>query len=445
MKVSQRGISFHRSGPRSNPYRMMVWGAFIVTGLIVLGAIGNGQIQPLFLPTPTPTRSAPSFREEGAAFFEAGNLDAAIQAYGDALEVAPNDYRGWAELARIQAYSSSLLTLDRKRDRLAEARASIDRAVELAPDDGYVHAVRAFVLDWSAGASGNSTDYEVFLAEASTEAIRAVLIDNQSAIVLAYRAEIYADQAQLTQAFQYAELALAADPNSFDARRVYAYVLEANGDYGQAIDQYRQAAEIAPNLTFLYISIGQNYRQLGLYDQALEYFDQAASINLGLGINDPLPYVAIAKTYSRMGEFFAAALNAERAIEFDPTNPDLYGQLGVVYFRSRNYEGSIPALKCAVIGCTGQENPIVGCPPSGEGTPEASQACTTGIAVSGSPLDNDTLVYYYTYGSVLAALDQCDLAIPILDQLRAAYSGDELVMGIVNENYNVCENLAAQN
>ena len=426
MRVKRRPSLFHHNDSPNNPYRMMLWGLLIVIGLLMLRAVSTGDIQPLFAPTPTATRTVASYREEGAAFFEAGNLDLAIEAYQDALLVDPEDYLGWTELARIQAYSSSLLTQERKRARIEEALQSIDRALELAPEESIVRAVRSFVLDWSAGAAGSSAERQAFLAEASTEAIRARQLDNQNVFALAYQAEIFADQQQFEQAVQYAELALSTDPNSFDTRRVYAYVLESTGQYGRAIDQYLQATEIAPNLTFLYISIGQNYRQLGLYDQALEFFDRAASINSVLGITDPLPYVAIAKTYTRQGEFFAAAANARRAIEFDPSNPDLYGQLGIIYFRSRNYEESIVILQCAVEGCDVSENQ------EGE------------VAVSGLALDDATVAYYYTYGSVLAALNQCDLATPILDELASTYSEDTLVMGIVNESNEVCAFLAAQ-
>jgi tetratricopeptide (TPR) repeat protein len=323
---------------------MLFWGALILAGLNTLRGVDSGEIQPLFMPTPTATRSATSYREEGTAFFNAGNLDDAIRAYQDALAANPNDHIGWTELARIQIYSSSLLTQDRKRDRLQDALESINRAVALAPEDSMVHAVRAFVLDWSAGAAGGPAERQAFLSEATTEAILAVQYDTRNVLAQAYQAEILADQQQFIQAYQKAELAISLNPNSMDTRRVYAYVLEASGEYAAAIEQYKLAAELAPNLTFLYISIGQNYRQLGLHDQALEYFDRAATINEVLGIEDPLPYVAIAKTYTRMGEFFAAALNAEKAIDIDPTDADLYGQLGVIYHRSRNYEGSIPRL-----------------------------------------------------------------------------------------------------
>jgi tetratricopeptide (TPR) repeat protein len=425
MHVYNRRNLFHDPGQRSNPFRLLLWGGLIVIGLSTLRGISSGEIQPLFLPTPTATRSATSYREEGTAFFNAGNLDAAINAYQDALAVNSDDYVGWTELARIQTYSSAMLTQDLARQRLADARASIKRAAELALQDSMAHAVQAFVLDWSAGAAGNAAERQAFLADANTEAILAIQLDNKNVLALAYQAEVYVDQQQYTQASQYADLALSLDPNSLDTLRVKAYVLESSGAYASAIEEYKLAAEVAPNLTFLYISIGQNYRQLGLHEQALEYFDRAAKINEGLGVKDPLPYIAIAKTYARDGEFFAAARNAEQAITIDPFNPDWYGQLGIIYFRSRNYEGSVPVLRCAVQGCSAAENE------------------DWAVDVTGMPLNDDTLVYYYTYGSVLAALDQCDEATPVLSTLKASYSADALVMGIVNESFQVCANLAA--
>ncbi len=425
MRVRQRQNLFHNTGPRSNPYRMMLWGVLILAAVFMLWNINTGNIQPIFQMTPTATRAALSYREEGTAFFEAGNLDAAINAYQDALAVNPNDYIGWTELARIQTYSSALLTQERQRNRLAEALASADRAVAIAPEDSSAHAVRAFVLNWSAGAAGTAVDRQAFLADASTEGALALQLNNLNVLALAYQAEIYADQQQYTQASEYAERAKSIDPNSLDTLRVSGYVLEAVGAYAGAIDEYKLAAEVAPNATFLYIRIGQNYRELGLYDQAREFFDLAASINTVLGIDDPLPYIAISKTYARMGEFFAAALNAERAIDLDPTNADWYGQLGIVYFRSRNYESSIPVLRCAVNGCSDVQNGI-----DSDGR--------WAVSVPGMALDNNTLVYYYTFGSVLAALEQCPEALPVLDELSVTYAGDAVVMGIVNESYTIC-------
>ncbi len=88
-----------------------------------------------------------------------------------------------------------------------------------------------------------------------------------------------------------------------------------------------------------------------VYEKSLEYFDKAAKINEQIEVKDPTPYLSIARTYSQLGEYFAAARNVQKALEFEPNNADIYGQLGVVYFRSRNYEGSIFSFECATYGC----------------------------------------------------------------------------------------------
>ena len=140
-----------------------------------------------------------------------------------------------------------------------------------------------------------------------------------------------------------------------DVHRVNAYVLETLGQYNLAITEYEKAIAIEPNFTFLYLRAGANYRRLAfeipnleaalpVYEKSLEYFDRAVRINEQIGVNDPGPHLSIARTYSQLGEFFAAARNVQKALEFEPTNADIYGQLGIIYFRSRNYEGSIYSL-----------------------------------------------------------------------------------------------------
>jgi tetratricopeptide (TPR) repeat protein len=232
--------------------------------------------------------------------------------------------------------------------------------------------------------------------------------------------------------------------------RVYAYVLEALGQYNQAIQEYDKAIAITPNLTYLYLRAGANYRRLGfgagnpesqtqLFEKSLEYFARAVEINKQLGVRDPTPYLSISKTYSQMGEYFSAALNVEKALEFNPSSADIYGQLGIIYFKSRNYEGSIPVLKCAVRGCTAEESCAArgGC---AEGDP--------GVAVTALELSPNTVVYYYTYGSVLAALsrpkdNKCPEALAVLSEVKTAFSGDPDIMSIVQAGEEICTSIGA--
>jgi tetratricopeptide (TPR) repeat protein len=356
-----------------------------------------------------PTRTTNSHASEGETNFLAGDLQAAINSYRKAVALDPNQAQIRAELARIQVYSSKLLTTDAERKaRLEEALATINEAVQIDPESSTVHAVRSFVLDWNSEPSLAGDKSSEMLTEAETEAVRALQLDPQNALALAYYAEILVDEQRWQQAEQYIEQAIERDPNQMDVQRVRAYVSESQTDYLGAIEAYRQAIRITPNLTFLHISAGLNYRVLAqnataeeirdgiqkqYYDAALEYFTQAVNIK------DPLPYIAIAKTYSQMGEFFSASRNISKAVAYNPYNADIYGQMGIIYFKGRNYEGSIPALKCAVRGCTAAEScEVRQCDP--ESDPP--------IEIQPLPLSQTTVVYYYTYGSVLAGLHRGD-------------------------------------
>ena len=109
--------------------------------------------------------------------------------------------------------------------------------------------------------------------------------------------------------------------NSMDTHRVYGYVLETLGKYNSAIQQYQEAARINPNMTFLYVRIGQNFREgIRNPDRALEYFDRAAKINQALGVQNPLPISKLPAPTPRWASSLPPSINAEKALELDPTN-----------------------------------------------------------------------------------------------------------------------------
>jgi tetratricopeptide (TPR) repeat protein len=424
----------------------------IVGGVWILSMIRRQQIISPFLPTQTPTRISESFFQEAAAYVEAGVLDNpstptaivgsgsdlvindAIDAYKAALVGDPENAQAWSDLARIQTYSSSMMRNDTERlARLEEAKASADRAVAIAPDDSSIRAVRAFVLDWYASNTLVAVEMRTdLLVEAEREASRAFQLDPENALALAFYAEILADEQKWTQAEKYAAQAVALDPSRMDTHRVYGYVLETLGKYNSAIQQYQEAARINPNMTFLYLRIGQNYRE-GIKDpdRALEYFDTAAKINQALAVQNPQPYIEIARTYTQLGQFFAASINAERALELDPTNAQSYGQLGIIFRRARNYEGAMSLLKCAVVGCTAEENEM------GK------------VQIQGLPLTSITIAYYYVeYGTNLAFLSRqtenyCPEAIQVLSHVRESYPDDPTLIGIVEDSEGICRRLAA--
>jgi tetratricopeptide (TPR) repeat protein len=532
MRLTGERLRLGRGGGSSSPWRLLIYLALIVVGIVLTRLVEAGRVKPLFLATPTPTRVASSFAQEAEAYFSAGNLNKSIESYQIAIPLEPDNGDLLSELARIQTYSSDLLaTLQERQLRLSEARDTIEKAITTDPDSWKAYAVRALVYDWSAaaeledkigleqevrvvatlteggalearlielsgGVSSASTDAsdqddptvvfigvveairpdswtvsgrtvgittrtiireqnrrDDFLAIADTSARRALNLDPGNPLALAYLAEVTIDQQGFAQALNWAQEAIqnvdqAELKDQMDIHRVYATVLEHHAQYSWAIQEYEEALKLYPNLTFLYLYNGANYRQLHDIDRALEQFDKAAKINDQLGIQDPTPYLAIGKTYQQQGQFFIAAANIQRALAIDPTNPEIYARLGIVYFQARNYETAIEVFECAIDGCEPSRGGELLC---SLGVYRCSEMDLIeqrlGNGVVGLELGSNSVEFYYTYGSVLAAFaghvdypfdETCERAELVFRDLESKYGDDLIVFRIVAEGRVIC-------
>jgi tetratricopeptide (TPR) repeat protein len=420
--------------------------AAILIGLGIFKLLDLGYIRSPFAPPPTPTRMALSYAEEGKAFFDAGILEKAIAAYQKAVAVDPANHQLQAELARIQTYSSELmLSSEKKKQRLEEALASANASLGIVSggkgptptpqNDEFAlgHAIKTLVLDWYANPEWMDAETrEKTLNQAYQESAKALLLDPANVLALAFRAEVLVDQSNWSAALDAGAQAAQLGPDVMDVHRAYAYVLESNGYYSRAVEEYLRAIDLNTNLPFLYIRLGANYRKLGesatdaatrdaMIDKALEAFARASELNP----SDPLPYLSIAQTYSNQGDFFAAERNAEKALTLDKYNPLLYGRLGVIYYKAKNYETAITVLRCAVRGCPAAENEI--------GKVDLVETL---------PLAANSVDVYYIYGSVLSFYGDedgnCEEAAKIFAQLRASPYMDDIIEGIIQEGEVIC-------
>jgi tetratricopeptide (TPR) repeat protein len=449
MNIYQRRSLFRRR-EETGIYRMFFLVVLILGGIWLIRSVQQGDVKPLFLPTATPTRFASSYTLEGDAHFTAGELTSAIEAYREATRVDPNNAEVWAQLSRVQTYSTALLV--KRADilaRLEEAIESAQQAIAVNPDSSYAHAVYSFALNWKASYMADAREQQDLLTTAEQEAVRAIQLDNTNTLAQAFYAEVLVDQQKWTQAQQVITQALEQDPSLMDVHRVNAYVLESLGEYALAIESYDRAIDITPNLTFLYLRAGAGYRRLAfdspnedvqrdLYEKSLEYFAETARINQQLGVQDPTPYLSIARTYSQMGEFFIAIRNVQKTIEFEPSNAVFYGELGMLYHKNRNYETGILALKCAVRGCTAEES----CPARGE-----CGINDTPAEVEGLELNASTVYFYDVYASELAALstardNKCEEALDIVSIIEnSEYIQDPNIAADVAVVRNICRSL----
>ena len=448
MYINERKNLFRNPKGASNPFRVMALIFGIVVIIAIIRAYSQGEIWPPFIPTPTPTRTVNSFMIEGNTHFQAGDLEKAVQSYNQAAQLEPNNVDIYIQLARVQTYSYLSRNSDQEQlDRMNEALATINKAKEIAPNNSDVLAMRAFVLNWrSSLALLPVPERGENLSEAESEALLAINLDNKNVLAKAYYAEILIDQLKFIEAEQYINEAQREGPEIMDVQRVTGYYHEMMTEYTVAIDYYRKATEISPNLSFLYLRIGALYRNETQWDAALEYFEKAARLNEQLGLKDPIPYMSIANTYLRMPESspMVAARNAYKALSINPYNQNSYGLIGIIYHKARNYEGAEMVLRCAVVGCNEQQT----CDALEE------DPCESKIVFNAPlPLTDNTLAYYYTYGSVLSGLhrpgdDKCERAMDVFRQLHAKYDGvdDEgarLALRIASVGEQICSSAAS--
>ena len=116
----------------------------------------------------------------------------------------------------------------------------------------------------------------------------------------------------------------------------------------------------------------------------------------------------------------------------------------MIYVQARNYETALPALRCAVDGCTAADNDTAKLfVDNGLLTKEAGDNAT----VPPLPLTNLNVAYYYVrYGSVLAYLSTpdngyCPYSLQLMTQLRLTYPDDPVLMQNVADNEATCLSL----
>lgn len=305
----------------SSAIRVLFLLLLISAGIYVYAMIRQEQIRSPFIPTdvpPTPTRSALSYAMEAESLYQQGRLAEATALYEQAVALEPNNVLFYIPLVR-------LLTIG---GRTVEAVRLGQKATEMAPENARAWAVLGMAYDWNGD-----------VPQAIDACRRAIEFDPTYAEAYAYLAEAYADAGRWFEATDAAQTALQLDDRSVDAHRNYGYVLENQGNYWLAVEEYEKALEIHPNLAYIHITLGRNYRDgLGNYEKAIEHFQRATEIEP----DSAQAFSELGWTYHEAGEFERAETYLERATEADPQYGPAFGRLAINYWDRRNYEEAIP-------------------------------------------------------------------------------------------------------
>lgn len=388
-----------------NYFNLLVLTVLVVISLYLAPFVTT--VETPWNPTPTPTRPPESFVTEAEQFFAQGKVNQAIQSYQQAIAAAPNNPGNvviYINIARAQVWSG----------QYKEAQANAENALLLNQNSSMAHAVRGWAL-------ANQRDF--LNAEAAIK--RALELDPNNALAHAYYAELLVDQFFSNQGgpnvvermSEESKVAISLGGGTVEAHYARGYVLEATGNYPEAIDEYQAAVAINPNIAKIYLALGRAYRLAGVYDLAVDSLSKADTLNP----SDPTPDLIISRIHYTTGEFTKAEQYAQQALRDSPGDPNLRGNLGLMYYKNFKYPEAVQELGYFVNGGTTEDGYEI---PPAELAPDSLRV----------------IEYYFTYGLALTRLipPRCNEALLIAQQILTRIPGNEVAVFNANEIYGRC-------
>lgn len=328
--------------PRQGPSCLLV--LFVISG-VLLGMfviVNRDEVRDVIIPTPTPepTRSATEYALLADLSEGDGEYQKAIEFYENAIRLDASKSEFFIRLIK-------LLVDTRQPERALEVA---EQATVLAPQNDAV---------WTAAASayitngdrlldlGDPTGADLQYAQAVQAAEKAIAINPQNATAYAYAAAglvLPNDPNKFSRAQEMADIAVAIDPENPNARYNMGTVLDYQGYYEAARENYQLGLQYDPGNPDLYFSLAYNFFGTANIPEAILAFEQAIAA-------DPeyaAAYDGLAYMYIQLGQYPLAEENALEAVRLNPNVARAHGRLGEAYFQQFNYPNAIESLERAV-------------------------------------------------------------------------------------------------
>ena len=399
LKGSKLSMKRRRRGPN-------VWMVILLLGaigmLVYVNLMVVPNINPPFVPTPTPTRDPVSYSNEASSLAAEGKFIAAMDSYKAAINVAPQAVSNYIKLAQLQIYSG----------QLQEARVNAENAILLDNKNADAYAL----LGWAKGFQGQYLEGEQDARKAIELAPNGALGHAVYAYLLGLRVEAGLNELDtMDLAIEESRTAQALDPNLLEAHWARGYILEITSNYAEAAAELEAAIQINPNISAIHIALGRNYMTLQELDKAIFEFTKAYSLNP----TSPEPNLYISRVYGMLGEWEKGIQYGELALKDGPTDPSLYANLGTLYYRRSLYNQAISYLQVAVQGGNAEN----------------------GEVVQGLPLAYETAVIeiYSRYGLSLAKVNRCNEAVQVANGMLETIADDPDGVYNANEIIRICQ------
>lgn len=305
----------------------------IAVGLFLMTSLQFDRMQYMALEAigiaPTPTLFASQHAQVGLQLYNEGQVDEALMEFEQAIRQRPDDIDYLYEYGRILI----------EADFYDEAVLVGENAINVAPNDVRGYALKARALMWS--------DPGI----AIPAAVSGLEIDPNYAPLHAALAVAYTNIGRYAEGLQRGIKAVELDPTNAFTHRAYSIPLIYTGRNSQAIEQLEEAVAINPNLTAPYFELAAQYRT-----PAVNFPEMAVGVYrrvLEIDPDNAKAYLRLCETYGSVGEFITASGFCEVALEIDAEYSSAWRMLGQLQYNRRNYEGAIDSfLNCIDFGST---------------------------------------------------------------------------------------------
>jgi len=204
-----------------------------------------------------------------------------------AIQMDPNYALAHAELAQCISVPCYYGSVD-PNVAYPKARVAALRALEIDPNLAEAHEVLATILK----------NYDWNWVDAEKEYKRAIELNPNYATAHYHYSYFLAELGRFEEAIREATEALSRDPMSALLNAGLAFVLLHARKLDQSIEQALTAADVDPNMTLCYWTLGTAYEQQGKYREAIEAYENCVAMGGGVAFSRAF----IGHVYAKAGQ-----------------------------------------------------------------------------------------------------------------------------------------------
>ncbi len=310
--------------PKRHPLRNMLIAALL--GLLLGLAIHwqreavEGAVQSLGTSPPTPTPLPSELATRASELFVAGDLIDAEALLAKAVEERPDN--------SAYLYEHGRLLIELGRYEAAHEHGAAITEIDARDARGF--ALKAAALTWQGQP-----------AVAIPIALSGLELNPRFASLHATLARAYVDSQRWADGLEASERGLSIEADDVDLIRVYAYALQSVGSYNDATNYLQRAIELRPTYLPVHFELAGLYLGRDEDQSAIDIYNRILSLDL----RNARAMLRLCLAYRKVGEFARALGFCKDSVANDPEDAEAQFQLGLLYYRERQFEASRDAFE----------------------------------------------------------------------------------------------------